>query len=167
VTAASAFALRSAQPQDWPAVLALNAESVQFLSPMTPQRLEALDRASALHLVLQASQGVAAFLLAFREGADYDSVNYRWFAQRYPRFLYVDRVVVAPAFRGQGGASLLYREVFAAARRDAVPCVTCEFDIDPPNPISERFHAHFGFQEVGRQPVPYAQKEVSLQLARV
>jgi predicted GNAT superfamily acetyltransferase len=50
---------------------------------------------------------IAAFLLAFREGAGYDSVNYRWFAQRYERFLYVDRVVVAPAARGQGAASQL------------------------------------------------------------
>ncbi len=34
--------------------------------------------------------------------ASYDSVNYRWFAERYERFLYVDRVVVAAAQHGRG-----------------------------------------------------------------
>lgn len=159
--------LRPARHDDWPAILALNQESVQFLSPLPAQRLQMLDRAAALHLVLEAAPGIAAFLLALREGADYDSVNYRWFARRYPRFLYVDRVVVAPAYRGRGAASLLYEAVFAAARRDEVPWVACEFDIDPPNPASEQFHAKFGFREVGRQSVPYADKQVAMQLAAV
>jgi predicted GNAT superfamily acetyltransferase len=41
--------------------------------------------------------------------------------------------------------------------------VTCEFDIEPPNPASARFHGRFGFREVGRQNVAYAAKAVSLQ----
>lgn len=160
--------VRAAQPADFPAVLALNAESVHFLSPLTRERLEVLHREAALHLVIETTDSkIAAFLLAFREGAGYDSVNYRWFAQRHERFLYVDRVVVAPAARGQGMASRLYEEVFRGARGDDVPCVACEFDIDPPNPISGRLHAKFGFREVGRQAVPYAPKQVAMQLAPV
>jgi hypothetical protein len=43
--------------------------------------------------------------------------------------------------------------------------VAAEFDVDPPNPASARFHAKFGFHEVGRQVVPYGMKEVSMQAA--
>jgi predicted GNAT superfamily acetyltransferase len=141
------FILRAARPADFPSILALNEASVQFLSPLTRERLQSLHGDAALHLVMEAADGtIAAFLLAFREGAGYNSVNYRWFAARYARFLYVDRVVVARAFRAQGAATCLYAEVFRSAQQDDVPCVTCEFDIDPPNPISERLHAKFGFR---------------------
>ena len=110
--------------------------------------------------------GVVAFLLAFREGADYDSPNYRWFAARYATFLYVDRVVVAESQQGRGLGRLLYDDLFAFARASGVPCITCEFDIDPPNEASRRFHARYGFEEVGTQALPKG-KRVSLQIARL
>ena len=157
--------LRRIAPADFPAILALNEESVHFLSALTPARLAHLHEQSALGLVVEQDGAVVAFLLAFREGADYDSVNYQWFASRYPRFLYIDRVVVASTARSAGVGSLLYRETFAHAARSGVALVTCEFDVAPPNPVSERFHARFGFHEVGRQSVTYADKWVSLQAA--
>jgi len=51
---------------------------------------------------------VDAFLLAFDHTAQYDSPNYLWFSQRFPRFVYIDRVAVVPAMRGRGYARLLY-----------------------------------------------------------
>jgi hypothetical protein len=59
----------------------------------------------------------------------------------------------------------LYEQLFAYAREADVATVTAEFDIDPPNPASARFHAKFGFHEAGRQVVPYGMKEVSMQVA--
>lgn len=159
--------LRSAQPADFGAILALNEESVRYLSPLSPERLAALHRAAALHVVLEADGAIAAFLLAFREGARYDSVNYQWFEQRYPRFLYVDRVVVANARQGAGTGRLLNDHVFSHAEGTGVALVTCEYDVDPPNAASERFHARYGFQEVGRQAVAGGTKWVSLQAAAV
>jgi hypothetical protein len=86
--------LRDARREDFAAILALNAESVHFLSPLTAERLDALHRAAAYHKIIEIDGEVAAFLLAFREGAPYDSPNYLWFAERYPEFLYIDRIVV-------------------------------------------------------------------------
>lgn len=157
--------IRDATPADFDAILGLNAESVHFLSPLTREKLEFLHAHAAYHRVACEDGGVAAFLLALREGAPYGSPNYRWFADRYPRFLYIDRVVVDAAFQGRRLGSLLYDDLFAHARSIAVPRVTCEFDIEPPNPVSARFHARFGFQEVGRQDVAGAAKAVSLQEA--
>jgi uncharacterized protein len=158
--------LRDVRREDFAAVLALNAESVHFLSPLNAERLDALHRAAAWHKVVEVEGEVAAFLLAFREGAPYDSANYLWFAERYPEFLYVDRIVVAPAHRGARLASLLYDEIIAFAARSCVPWLTCEFDLDPPNPASMRFHQRMGFAEVGTQWLDGGKKRVSLQ-ARV
>ncbi|MET0280233.1 MAG: GNAT family N-acetyltransferase [Steroidobacteraceae bacterium] len=135
---------------------------MRFLSPLTPARLVELDEATELSLVVEHEGVVAAFLLAFREGAAYDSVNYRWFGQRYASFLYIDRVVISAALQGQGVGSALYRHVVAHATAAQVPWVTCEIDIEPPNPVSVRFHQRLGFREVGRQTVPGG-KQVSLQ----
>ena len=99
---ANPVTLREAQLDDFAAILALNDESVHFLSPLSAVRLEALNRSAAYHKVVDVAGEIAAFLLAFREGAPYDSPNYLWFVERYPHFLYVDRIVVAAAHRGSG-----------------------------------------------------------------
>jgi len=156
---------RSAIPADFEAILALNEESVHFLSPLDRERLVALHAESALHRVLLRDDAIVAFILAFREGAAYDSVNYRWFAQRYPSFLYIDRVVVSQSLQAGGAGTLLYRDAFNFAAAAAVPILACEFDVAPPNPVSEKFHAKFGFREVGRQTAGQGKKMVSLQLA--
>ncbi len=158
--------IRTAAATDFDAIVELNLESEHFLSPMDRSRLVHLDAMAALHLVAEAHGEVSAFLLAFREGADYDSPNYRWFDTRYVRFLYIDRVVVSSRARGTGLGSALYRGVFDKAEADDVPCVVCEYDVEPPNEASRRFHAGFGFVEVGRQRLPGG-KAVSLQAAPV
>lgn len=159
--------LRKATPADFPAVLRLNERSVEFLSPLSAGRLGQLHGEAALHCVVERAGAVIAFLLAFREGAAYDSVNFGWFAARYPRFLYIDRVVVAQQARADGVGSRLYQHAFLHAARSAVPILACEFDIEPPNPVSARFHARFGFREVGRQTVAGDGKSVSLQVADI
>jgi predicted GNAT superfamily acetyltransferase len=158
---------RLANASDFDAMLALNRESEHFLSPLTRDRLEVLHVQAALHRVLEFDGEVVAFVLALREGTGYDSVNYRWFLGRYAQFLYVDRVVVAVSQQGRGLGRVLYEAVFDHARETGVSVVTCEYDIDPPNPASERFHRAFGFAEVGRQAVAGGKKRVSLQAAMV
>jgi predicted GNAT superfamily acetyltransferase len=156
---------RDATTADFPAILALNEAFVSVLSPLDHEHLARLHAQAARHRVIEQDGRVVAFVLVLREGADYDSPNYQWFAQRHVRFLYVDRIVVAADARGAG--TRLYRDAFEFARRDAVPVITCEFDIQPPNPASERFHARLGFHEVGQQPLYGGSKVVSLQLLDV
>lgn len=155
--------IRDAEPADFPALLALNEESVHFLSPLDAPRLARLHGHAAYHRVADVDDEVGGFLLAFREQAPYDSPNYLWFAARYSAFLYVDRVVVSSAQQGLGIGRRLYEDLFAFARETGAPCITCEFDVEPPNPQSQRFHERFGFREVGSQRVGPSQKRVSLQ----
>ena len=150
-------------PADFAAILALNEAFVAVLSPLDGERLARLHAQAALHRVIEQDGRIAAFLLAFREEADYDSPNYQWFSRRHARFLYVDRIVVGGDTQARGIGSRLYRDVYARASRDGVPLITCEFDIEPPNPASERFHAKLGFREIGRQQLDGGRKTVSLQ----
>jgi uncharacterized protein len=90
-----------------------------------------------------------ALLLAFDQDADYDSPNFLWFRTRYPRFVYVDRIVVAPAARRHGHARHLYGELFEHAAQAGHERVVCEINADPPNRGSDAFHAALGFSEVG------------------
>jgi uncharacterized protein len=63
--------------------------------------------------------------------------------------------------------SLLYEDLFRHARASAIPVVTCEYDIVPPNEPSRSFHDKFGFVEQGTQWLAGGSKQVSLQAAEV
>ncbi len=133
-----------------PALLALNNAHATELSELTAARLaELIGMAYMARIVGEAD----ALLLAFDQAAAYDSPNYLWFRARYERFAYVDRVVVDPIHRGRGLARQLYNELFERARADGHTRVCCEVNIDPPNPVSDAFHAALGFVEAGRAVV--------------
>jgi predicted GNAT superfamily acetyltransferase len=156
-----------ALPEHFAQILALNEASVHFLSPLSAARLAVLHQHAAYHRVITDQNEVQAFLLAFAPGAPYDSINYQWFDRREKDFLYIDRIVVASGARARGLGTLLYRDLFQMASALGLRQVVCEFDIDPPNRVSEVFHLRFGFREVGRQRVANGTKEVSLQSAAV
>jgi predicted GNAT superfamily acetyltransferase len=138
-------------------MLALNNAHATELSWLDSDALVRLLR-EAFHA--RAVGTVDAFLLAFDETADYDSPNYRWFRARHDRFIYVDRVVVAPQVRGRGLARLLYHDLFETAARAGHARILCEVNVAPPNPASDAFHARLGFVEVGRGKIPDTAKTV-------
>jgi hypothetical protein len=139
------------------ALLALNNAHAQELSWLEPERLE--------HLVREAFYArrigdLDAFLIAFDQGAKYDSPNFLWFRQRYPRFVYVDRIVTAASARGRGYAQQLYFDLFEQAARAGHERVACEINLSPPNPGSDAFHAALGFAEVGSAAIHGGAKTV-------
>ena len=89
-----------------------------------------------------------AFIVAFDQDADYDSPNFLWFRDRFERFVYIDRVVVAASAHGQGLGRKLYEKLFADAKAAGYPCVLAEVNTNPPNPGSIGFHAKMGFEAV-------------------
>jgi predicted GNAT superfamily acetyltransferase len=157
--------IREARAEDFGAIVALNEREVQQTSAMDLQRLHELARMSCYLKVAEIDGRVAAFLLAMREGAPYQNDNYGWFGARFPQFVYVDRIVVGADFAGLKIGSNLYQDLFKYARTHGVRTITCEYNIEPPNPASRRFHEKFGFKELGRQWVAGGTKLVSLQAA--
>ena len=103
---------------------------------------------------------IDALLLAFDQDADYDSPNFLWFRARHPRFVYIDRIVVAPERRGRGLANRLYDDLFQDARRRGHDQVVCDVNTQPPNAASDAFEERLGCAEVGRAVLPGGVKAV-------
>jgi predicted GNAT superfamily acetyltransferase len=138
-------------------LLALNNAHAQQLSWLAPERLEFLVSEAFL---ARRIGDLDAFLLAFDQDARYDSPNFLWFRARYPRFVYVDRIVVAPSARGHGCARGLYDDLFEHAVRAGHTRIVCEINTSPPNPTSDAFHAALGFVEVGAASIYDGRKTV-------
>lgn len=131
---------------DEPAVLALNNLHAKELSSVEAGRLSLL--VSRAFLAARVGS-LDAFMIAFDQDADYDSPNFLWFRARYERFVYVDRIAVAAHARGRALARRLYEDLFEKARAGGYPVVTCEVNLDPPNPASDAFHLALGFEDTG------------------
>jgi predicted GNAT superfamily acetyltransferase len=159
MTAAAKFRLTDLRRDEGlaPPLLALNNAFAQELSFLTPEK--------AAHLVREAVMACRigeadALLLAFDQNATYDNPNFNWFHERFERFIYIDRVVVAPAMRGRGLAQGLYKALFSRAASLKHSQVVCEINMDPPNPGSDAFHVALGFEQIGLAILPAAGKTV-------
>jgi predicted GNAT superfamily acetyltransferase len=162
--------IRNANIADFPSILKLNLESEHLLAPMNRELLEKLHAQAAYHRVACINGEVVAFILAFREDAESDSQNFKWFAARHHSFLYIDRITVSRVCQRKGLGRDLYRDLFQFAQLSGVNTITCEYYLQPLNEASSRFHAEFGFKEVGEQwvmPIGTAEdsppRKVSLQ----
>jgi uncharacterized protein len=117
--------------------------------------LSELDAAELARLVsiafyARGTRNPMSMLLAYDQSADYASPNFLWFKARFDRFVYIDRVVVAADGRGLGLASRLYADLVEASLSAGHIRIVAEVNSDPPNPVSDAFHAVRGFTEVGR-----------------
>lgn len=141
----------NAGPADDPALLALNQAALPAVNSLDPSAFAALrERAHFVGVARAADLGPVGFLLALLPGSDYASVNYRWFCERYSRFSYVDRIVVAPGLAGRGVGRMLYRALYESCP-PGVDAVACEVNLEPPNPQSLAFHRRLGFDAVGER----------------
>jgi predicted GNAT superfamily acetyltransferase len=105
-------------------------------------------------------------MLAFDQDDRYDGSHFLWFRQRLDRFLYIDRVIVAATHRRHGLGRLLYEDLIRRASQLACPLIACEVNFRPPNPVSDAFHARFGFVEIGRATMDNEQKGVRYLIRR-
>lgn len=161
--------LRSIRSADIPQISMLNAAAVPAVSPATESELGVLLGFSHLAVVAvddAAEPFVLGFLICMKPGSEYASENYRYFESRGIDHLYVDRIVVADGARGLGIGRKLYEAVFELAQAEGRMEVTCEVNLDPPNPESLAFHARLGFERVGEQTTKNATVTVALLAAR-
>ena len=132
---------------------------------MDVPRLQELHALAAYHKVAVLEGKLVGFLLAMSDAAAYRNDNFEWFAARYPRFVYVDRIVISADSGGRGLGGKFYADLFDFARDQGASVVSCEINLEPPNEISAAFHRKWGFSEVGTQRVANDSKLVSLQVA--
>lgn len=139
--------MRPITSADFAWIAALNAINEVETSKIDVAWLEAMSREWFSGSAANERDG---YLIVFDQTARYGSPNFKWFADRFARFAYVDRIVVDSRARGQGLARELYAAAFEAARQSGHDRIVCEVNFDPPNPASDAFHAKLGFAEIGR-----------------
>jgi uncharacterized protein len=160
--------LRDATPDDIDLLVEINNSGYPAVPMATALDMEELLELSSLALVAENDSGTGVgFLIAMDPGEDYDSENYVFFESRFENHLYIDRIVLTEGARGLGLGSELYEKVFQRARDDGRERVTCEVNLEPPNPGSLRFHRRFGFEDVDTQPTKGGQVVVQLLQAPV
>jgi len=142
--------LRPMTAADLAAVLALNATAEGLVEPLGPDRLDWLRLIAAHAAVVDLDGRPAGFLLTFTPGSAYDGLEFQWFAATYAsRFLFIERIVIAPEHRREGLAS----QVYGAIERAAKPFERAATRVrtDPPDLAGLAFHTNRGYVEVAKQ----------------
>lgn len=161
------MSIRDATRADFPTILELNQKSVAETSSLDGEALTALAAQANYFKVHTQGDAVIGFLIGLRESALYENVNFRWFRERFPRFIYIDRIVVDPARRGIGVGIALYLDIERHARESGVEMLACEVNVQPENKPSLEFHRNRGFVETGAQTLPQQEKVVSMLVRRL
>lgn len=140
--------VRDATAADHAAVFALNNAHTPHVNALTDEEFAWLVAHAAYYRVAVDDVGLAGFVLCLPHGTEYWSRNYKWFAERYADFLYLDRVVVSPRVRRGGVGRALYDDLHAAVAGRWLR-VGLEVNLRPPNPGSMAFHEALGYRPIG------------------
>lgn len=146
--------IRQATASDLDAVLALNQTNLPAVGPLDEERLAHLVEISVCVSVADDDGIVVGMLIGLDgPGRDYSSHNYAWFSERFDRFIYVDRIVVADSHQGQGIGRRLYED-FVARSAGEQTHLLAEVNVRPRNEASLAFHERFGFEALEEREIP-------------
>jgi predicted GNAT superfamily acetyltransferase len=142
--------IRDVREHELDQVLALNNAAGPGILPMDAGKLRFFWENADYFRVAEKDGLLAGFLVALGQDADHDSPNFLWFRERFPEFLYIDRIVIASTRRGAGAGRVFYGDVqsFAEVR---VARLCAEVFLEGNNHPALLFHGSFGFREVGQQ----------------
>jgi predicted GNAT superfamily acetyltransferase len=145
--------IRDVREHELDLVLALNNAAGPGILPMDAGKLRFFWENADYFRVAEKDGLLAGFLVALSQDAPHDSPNFLWFRERYPEFLYIDRIVIASTRRGAGVGRVFYGDVqsFAELR---VPRLAAEVFLEGSNHPALLFHGSFGFREVGQHVMP-------------
>ena len=150
--------IRDVREHELDSVLALNNAAGPTILPFDHARLHHFFDTAEYFRVAERDGTLAGFLIGVGSHAAHDSSNFRWFAERYEDFFYIDRIVVASRRRGGGLGRAFYADAQSYAEL-RYPQLACEVFLDTardaslPDPAL-LFHGSFGFREVGQQVMP-------------
>lgn len=154
--------LRKVERGDLQRVLSINQGAVPGMNSLELGDIEHFASDAAWFRVAEIDSRIAAFLVVLGADTDYESINYRWFCERYTDFLYIDRIAVDPGFQRRGLGQALYDDLFAEVRRRGVARLCAEVNLQPPNPGSIAFHRAMGFVQTGELEHPGGEKKVAM-----
>jgi uncharacterized protein len=142
--------IRDARLAEFPEILRINAESSPGVTRLTGSDITSLTGTGALAWVAVADRKVAGYLIAFLSSASYDGEEFIWFSKQMRDFVYIDQLALARSYRRRGIGRALYTALERWAVGLSCRSLSCEVNINPPNPVSLAFHASYGFAEISR-----------------
>jgi len=145
--------IRDVREHELDQVLALNNAAGPGILPMDAAKLRFFWENADYFRVAEKDGLLAGFLVALSQQSAHESPNFRWFAERYPEFMYIDRIVVASTRRGTGVGRVFYADVQSYAELH-VPRLAAEVFLESSSHPALLFHGSFGFREVGQQVMP-------------
>ncbi|MEL6858669.1 MAG: GNAT family N-acetyltransferase [Pseudomonadota bacterium] len=155
--------IRSCRADDFPTLFAANEASVPGVGAETEASLAKWIALATCLVATDADDHPLGFITVMELGLpDYDSPNMRWFeayaAETGKSVVYVDRIALLPAARGQRLGEALYEAAFA--HFPTYDEMGCEVNTLPDNPGSHRFHKRLGFVEAGNATYRPGEKAV-------
>ena len=144
--------VRDVREHELDSVLALNNAAGPAILPLDAARLRGFFQTAEYFRVAERDGTMAGFLVAFGSDSGHDSPNFRWFRERNPAFLYIDRIVVASRRRGGGVGRAFYADVQSYGEL-RYPQLACEVFLEDGSDPALLFHGSFGFREAGQHVI--------------
>ena len=155
------FRIENTSSSDLDEILKLNQQALPAVSSVTKEEMQHFLNIVDYFKSLIIDQKVIGFLIALTPGKDYQSINYKWFENKFKSFIYVDRIVISPNYQGKGLGTNFYNDL-SKVTDQTITKITCEVNLNPPNEESMLFHKKYGFEQVDTQFTENGKKEVSL-----
>lgn len=161
------FKLREVTISDLEKIRTINEEAIPAVNTVSLDEFKwFLKRSIYFKVSLNEDEQVCGFLLVLPTGLEYESLNYKWFSDKFSDFAYIDRIAVKDEFRGKGIGKSLYVDLEKSVMKD-IKRIACEFNINPPNLVSKKFHEGLAYKRVGTQLTENETKEVSLMIKEI
>ncbi len=155
--------IRRVRSADLPAVLALNKQALPHVGDVDLTQFHWFAENAAYFKVGVQGDQLAGFLIGLTPEAPYGSPNFRWFSARFTKFMYIDRIVIEDRYQRLGLGRRFYADLESESRGRAA-MLSCEVNIEPPNPQSMAFHEELGFGIAGEQETEGGAKRVAMMI---
>lgn len=139
--------IRAANFEDLETIHQLNESVLPHVNSISMVDFEEFLKVSSFFVVIEANEEIVAFMIVLGPAKTYKSENYQFYCNKYQSFDYVDRIVVDIKSQRYGYGRALYDYLKEHSNEERI---TCEVNLNPPNPVSQEFHKIMGFFEVGQ-----------------
>ena len=159
--------IREFNEKDFHDLLELNNDSVPAVNYLSKGELKNILLLSEKCWVADIDDELAASLIIIGPNQPYESDNYTWLETKFSNFCYVDRIMVSEKYKRKKLGYILYKKLEDYAEANGALQLLCEVNIEPPNPISKKFHESLNYENVGPQLTENETKKVSLMIKKI
>ena len=162
------YRIRNVKITDIEDLVKINELSLPAVNSISKSKFEWFYSNSIYFKLIQTTNNneVHGFLLALNSLLNYESLNYKWFQERFNLFAYIDRIAILDKYKRNGLGKKLYADLEKSIK-SKYNMIMCEYNLKPMNYESEKFHISVGYKRVGKLITHEGIKEVSLMIKKI